>query len=346
MFDRALLKLGQRLGEVTSIAEWNERLRETIFASSGTQPPIVITEESLVQLKTVAPERLAWRIFDHYASLGQIYAVFELAITDLVEEYVTVLPVVTPNYSALSDSVRTSHRVGVGQVLMKWNEALPAYRNVSERAIASGLADGLRGQDYSLLCSAFLTDSDNYRPDTLNRVFKKIGFEDAFSAVKKDQEVIDFCNTQLEGDSAESYLIKFVQERNEAAHGEVSEIATVHQIKNYAHFAKLVVHVFARLLQSSAVKAGLNTGKSRQIGTVVRVFSHGVCGVRACVPDHEMTIGQRILVGAKNLNFREVKSLRLVEDDLAAIALVDGLEFGLGLGAATRVGDALYITTL
>lgn len=122
-------------------------------------------------LRNGAPDKLAWQILDSSAAVTRTYALWEQAICDLVEEYVGEISRLHPTYAGLAEAVRINHRVGVGYILSKWSPVNTLFSALSEEAIADGLVNGLRGNTYKLLTDAFLTDSDNYRADVVNRIF-------------------------------------------------------------------------------------------------------------------------------------------------------------------------------
>ncbi|CAB3676840.1 MAE_28990/MAE_18760 family HEPN-like nuclease [Achromobacter kerstersii] len=346
MFESVLSRLHNTLDDLSAVVKWHDRLRQSIFAAAVGVQPIVIDEAALNILRTEAPDNITWRLFDHCAAITRIYAVFEQCIIELVEEYAGFLPKVFPNYAKLDEDVRNSHRVGVGHVLMKWSATKPIYGKIAETSIAGGLVDGLRGTSYTLLADAFLTDSDNYRPDTLNRVFKKIGFDDAYSFVRNSPEVIDFCSSKLLGEhTADSYLNKFVRDRNDAAHGEVSEIANVDSLKNYVLFAILVAEALASLLRSTLIKNGVSSGATLEIGDVAQRFSNNVVGVRA-TSTTKIFIGQQLYVGRKTIELVTVESLRVGQTDSTEIQLAPGTEFGARLSKKVSEAAKLYVTTL
>ncbi|WP_146099980.1 MAE_28990/MAE_18760 family HEPN-like nuclease [Achromobacter insolitus] len=346
MFESVLSRLRNTLDDLSAVVEWHDRLRQSIYTAAVGVQPIVIDEDALNILRTEAPGNLTWRLFDHCAAITRIYAVFEQCIIELVEEYAGYLPKVFPTYAKLDEDVRNSHRVGVGHVLMKWSATKPIYGKIPETSIAGGLVDGLRGTPYTLLADAFLTDSDNYRPDTLNRVFKKIGFDDAYSCVKNSPEVIDFCSRKLLGEhTAESYLNKFVRDRNDAAHGEISEIANVDSLKNYVEFATLVAEALAGLLRSSLIKNGVASGATVEIGSVAHRYSNNIVGVRA-TGTTKILIGQQLYAGGKTIEPVTVVSLRVGQTDSTEIQLTSGMEFGARLSKKVSEASKLYATTL
>lgn len=346
MFESVLSRLRSALNDLSAVVDWHDRLRKTIFSHPGEIRPISIGEAELELLLSAAPDKLTWRLFDHCASITRIYAAFEQCIVDLVQEYVIHLPKVFPTYELLDQDVRVSHRIGVGHVLMKWSATQPMYGRIAETTIAGGLVDGLRGSSYTLLADAFLTDSDNYRPDTLNRVFKKIGFNDAYSFVKNSSAITEFCANRLLGEhTADSYLNKFVKDRNDAAHGDVSEIANVEDLKNYATFTTLVAETLASLLCSNLVKSGIASGMTFEVGEIVRRYSNNTIGVRA-TGTSIISVGQQLYAGKKTIEPVTIISLRQGATDSAEIHVTSGTEFGARLDRKVVDASKLYVTRL
>jgi hypothetical protein len=346
MFDTALSTLSQELTDLTNVVDWQNKLRDTIFPQANQASPFAVEAPTLAILQAAAPSKLTWRLIDHCAAIGRIYAAFELSIIELVEEYAAIAPRVFPQYSDLHEDLRTNYRVGIGHVLSKWSANHSAYGQVAENAIAAGLADGLRGSSYTLLPDAFLTDSDNYRPDTLNRVFRRIGFADAYSTVSKNPEIDDFCTNSLFGShTAESYLTKLVRDRNDAAHGNVSQVAAIGELRNYAKFTYLVASALATMLRTRLVKSGLTSGVSSAVGEVLLAYSNNIVGVRSC-GNGAIQIGQKVFCGKKSLEGATVLSIQQEKNTLHQLQLVAGTEFGLRLDRKLSVGAQLFTSTL
>src|SRR5580698_362960 len=113
MFSNLATKLRRNIQDVKTVVVWQEALRNTLNAPDGTPTEIPINAEAVNILKGNAPNKLAWQIFDHYAAVTYIYAIFEKSICDLVEEYLSVLPKICQTYDDLHEKVRVQHRVGV-----------------------------------------------------------------------------------------------------------------------------------------------------------------------------------------------------------------------------------------
>lgn len=325
-------QLHRDIEEVKAVVLWQEALRNAINSiPSVVTPDLTIEASTMSVLRARAPGKLAWQIFDHYAAVTRIYALFEKAIENLVGEFLAILPSVTAGYDKLNDRIRQQHRIGVGQILGKWSSSNPLYASLPERDIAAGLADGLRGMSYALLLHAFLVSPENFRSGAIVTLFSALGFDNAFAFVSKSPKMDEFVRTRLAGaETADSFLDGFVRIRNEAAHGSGSSLVSASEILNYADFAVVIVESLVTLLRSHTLRLGLASGQCVTIGDVLHVFSDNIVGVKAS-SNENVKIGDSLYAGSKTLEPVEIVSLRIVKDDRTSIDLNPGFEFGVKL---------------
>lgn len=340
MFSAVINKLSNNLTDVRSIIHWQENLRTTLYAPTSASATMQIDAASLNALQSLAPNKVAWQLFDHCAAVSRIYGLFEQAVNELVSEYIVFIPKTTPLYSNLHEDTRMQYRLGVAQILSKWKSSKSLYSHLAEDIIAAGLADGLRSNKYTLLADAFLVDSDNYRTDTINRIFKRFGFDNVFAWVQVAPSIVDFCSN-IGSQPADSYLNEFVRVRNEAAHGNVATISSSKEILEYAEFVELVVKELASLLTTRMVRDGVATGYTYEIGTVLHTYSNKVVGV---LSSSSLSIknGDLLYAGKKRLEIVNVVSLRISKEDHSEIQLSPSLVFGMMLDKDIPEGANLY----
>lgn len=341
MLTSAPTRLSNELADVKTVVQWQHRLRETIHSPTAGAAPLTLDPASLSLLQDSSPNRVSWQQFDHCAAITRIYALFEKAISDLVGEYLSLMPRLCPDYCQLNNDMRVHYRIGVGQILGKWSAAQPLYTHLTEEVIAAGLVDGLRKQPYSLLADAFLTDSDNYRVATLQKLFKRFGFDDAYACVRDNTDIKDFCNRRLGSETADSFLNEFVRTRNEAAHGAASSIAGVGEITNYADFVVLVVDALATLLRTRIVREGVDAGCSEHLATVLHAYSDNIVGIKA-LSTATIAVGDNLFAGKKQIEPVTVISLQIVDAEHAAISLTPGVQIGVKLDKQIPAGSGLY----
>src|SRR4051812_10065106 len=123
MFSGLVSQVHSDLADVKAVVEWQEKLRTTLSAAVGSAVSLNLDAASIQELRSQAPTKLTWQVFDHCAAVSRIYALYERSVEDLVTSYLAYMPRVSPAYLNLAESLRTQHRVGVGQILLKWNAA-------------------------------------------------------------------------------------------------------------------------------------------------------------------------------------------------------------------------------
>lgn len=342
MFNALTERFSALLGEIKDVVRWQDEIRGIVHTVGSTTSPIAIDAAALAILRARAPQRIAWQVFDHCASVTRIYALFEEVICNIVTEYLNNLPRVTPSYSVLKNRLRTQHRIGVGTILTKWSQSNGLYQSILEKDISGGLVDGLRGTAYKILADAFLVSPGNFRSSALERLFGDLGFDSAMAFVKKSEVVQEFVKTRLAGgDTVESYLDAFVRSRNEASHGSIAALASANEITNYADFLVLIVDSLATLLQTDLIKAGLTSGVTVDIAEVLHTYSNNVVGMEArsiC----SLRVGDRLYAGKKMIEIATVLSLRIGPTPHNDLPLTSGFQFGIGLDKHIGLGSHLY----
>src|SRR5690242_19599963 len=97
------------------------------------------------------PSKLDWQVYDHCAAVTRIYAAYERFVSDLVGEYIRMLPRLYATYAELPLTLTRQHRRGIGHILLKLGET-GRYKNIEEEVIVTQLAEGLSGaSSYTLL---------------------------------------------------------------------------------------------------------------------------------------------------------------------------------------------------
>lgn len=343
MFTTQPAALSRQLADLKAAVVWQESLRQTLNAATPSVAAFGLDQTAIDVLKVGAPNKLAWQILDSSAAVTRIYALWEQAICDLVEEYISEISRLHPTYAGLAEAVRINHRVGVGYILSKWSPANTLFSALSEDAIAAGLVDGLRGNAYKLLTDAFLTDSDNYRPDVVNKIFAKLGIQNAFdraSAVPDAKPLFD--SIVAGGDTPASYLNRIVRERNEASHGNVSNVSGSNQLVAYADFVETLALCLATLLRTQIIDVGRSTGATKEVVAAVKKYTGSVYGSRASA-QIRLEPGLSFFAGKGLVYEVTIEELRIGRDAVAEIDAEAGTEFGMRLSRELPEGASLFV---
>ena len=117
MFQNLLMAVKGNISTIRSIIRTNEKIREIAFGNFS-----VYTEETKIVLMNVfqdIPELTDGRVYDHCAVVTRLYAIYETFVEDLIRDWLILLPELYPNYLNLEESIRNTHQIGVGRLLIE-----------------------------------------------------------------------------------------------------------------------------------------------------------------------------------------------------------------------------------
>jgi hypothetical protein len=314
MFARLTSQLENEVQTALKVLAVNEAVRDLLISQSeflsALQGEMLAGADatgqiahSLGSLVPNAPGKLDWQVYDHCAALTRIYAAYERFVSDLVAEYVSMLPKLYGKYSELPSAVAKQHRRGIGYILLKLGET-GLYKDIEKEVVVAQLAAGLSGiAGYALLTEAFFVDRQNLRFEALLRLFGSLGFENTSPFIENHPAIWDFISRKRpEGGSAEKELQSFIEYRNEAAHKKVENLlskdetgnigaficalgcALADMVKNEIYRRHMVLKHYSVLLKFAETRHGgkivigvPDTGVGLKVGDEVVICGKDVC---------------------------------------------------------------------
>ncbi|MFN6156572.1 MAG: MAE_28990/MAE_18760 family HEPN-like nuclease [Dolichospermum sp.] len=117
MFENLLMAVKVNISTIRSIIKTNEKIREIAFGDVSLH-----TEETKIVLTNLfqdIPELTEGRVYDHCAVVTRLYAIYETFVEDLIRDWLISLPELYPNYLNLEESIRNTHQIGVGRLLVE-----------------------------------------------------------------------------------------------------------------------------------------------------------------------------------------------------------------------------------
>jgi len=301
----------------------------------------VVTEPAeLVDLRKTAPGKSAWQVYDHCAAFTRLYAVFEQFIEELVGEYLRMLPNMYLKYEDLPENVKTQHRIGIGQILLKLGKE-GLYSHLDEKQIIQHLAEALIGSpNYSLLPDAFFLDPHNYRADVLRRLFQQLGFEDCWAWVEAHPLVLAYMDTRDKTETPATILHDLVEYRNKAAHTSVTETVATDEIKSIADCVVVICEALAQVVMKQVVRRREELGEVVHVGDVIHKYSDHIVGVRTSAG--KITVGDEIIVVRKHACYKVgVISIRTGGVSHQQLDVVENQEIGMKLTLDAGTGAEL-----
>lgn len=321
--------------------------RHDLLSTLGTQlladaDETIRTVHMLGSLVPHIPDKVDWQVYDHCAAVTRIYAVYERFVSDLVGEYVRMLPKLYGQYSDLPLPVTKQHRRGIGHILLKLGET-GLYKNIEEEVVVAQLAAGLSGATgYTLLTEAFFIDRQNLRLEALVRLFGSLGVENAGRFIEGHPAILDFMAKEgTEGSSVEIELQTFIGYRNEAAHKKVENLLSKDETAAVGRFICALGLALADLVKYEIYRRHVALKHYSIICKIVETHYGGKIVVG--IPDSgvNLKVGDEIIVwGEKVCRPATIESIQLDGTEVAE-AVGDGArEIGLQLSAkAPKVGE-------
>lgn len=289
-------------------------------------------------------DRLTWQIYDYCAAITRLYTAYSIFVEDVALTYLRMLPSLYTSYPSLPACVRTQHRIGAAQILLKLGKAGP-FRRLQESEIVRVVSNALAGSEpYTFLERAFFVENQrqNYRLGALVRLLGSLGIRDLGARIATHEAMKDFLERQRGGSSTfESELARFVQLRNEAAHTEVEEVIAGDELKTLADFVWALCTAVAEILTTEVVTRKVALGQVPAIGTVAEVYRNGFVAVVRARPTR-LGVGDQIaMISKRRLVLSRITSIQDFGKDVEAIDATEGQEVGLGLDRKCAVGNTL-----
>jgi hypothetical protein len=342
MFSGPLSRLDFGIRSIKTVIELHDFARHLFFDPTFELEPEPI--DLWQPMRSSRPDRLTWQIYDYCAAVTRLYTAYSTFIEDLVSAYLRMLPSLFDQYELLPPSVRTQHRVGSAQILLKIGKSGP-FRHLREDDVFRVVGDAVGGhKPYSLFEKAFFVENQrqNYRLDALARVLGSLGIQNLGGAVSSHNAMRDFLERARGGSTTfEAELSRFVQLRNEAAHTEVEQIVATEELKTIADFVWTLCTILAEILESEVVARRFALGQLPVVGTVKEVYRKGFVVVVYARPTH-IGIGDQVaLVTKRKLTPGHITSIQDFGRGLDAVDPAEGQEVGLGLDRQCGLGYTL-----
>jgi hypothetical protein len=361
MFFSFTSRLRSEVETLKRVLDTHDRLRTLLFpnqdaAQQGNENLQNNTEEAnkvpdaeekyLPEIRSIAPTKSAWQVYDHCAAFTRLYAVYEQFIEDLVSEYLRMLPGLYPVYQDLPPSVTKQHRIGVGQILLKFGKDGP-FKDLQMPQIIQGLSQGELGNPgYVLFPDAFLTDPQNYRAEMVVKVFSYVGLDDCWAWVEKHPLMTDFMQQHRDSNETPKTLLhEFVEYRNKASHTVVGDIVATDEIKSIADFVVVLSETLAQLVMKQVVRRKKELGEILVLGRTIHKFGDNIVGARMF--DGDIAVGDELLVIQRQSCLKAtVLSIQIEKISYASLKVEEGQEIGIRLSIrANEKADLLRLKT-
>lgn len=336
MFGVYIEQVEKRLKAVIAHLQTSEIFRAMIAEAAGATPPAGVLDLSRF---SNPPDPTEWRVIDHAAALSRTYAIYEQFVHELMRELVTFLESSGP-FQNLDAKFQTAYRHGFSFVSQKIDYA--RYSHLALPNIVASYADALSGKvPYSLLSEALLTLDKNLAMNELSQLFTPCGIDNMGGFIDSHPAMIAFfaAEQRLAADAG-SELKRFIQDRNEAAHGglTISQILGQDELVEYVDFCTVLCLCIAERVQKAVLSKSIEVGKAELLCESNEVYKKGLVVIASV--NGTISNGMELYaIGGGRCYEIAVKSIQLDNEDIDGVTTTAGpLEVGFGLNLPVRKG--------
>jgi hypothetical protein len=290
------------------------------------------------------PKYKEWRIYEHCAVLTRLYAVYEDFVEELISDWLILLPGLYPCYSDLEETIRNTHQMGVGRLLTELKKS--RYKHLSSEKVMQGLFYGTTGEkEYELLPDAFLIHEQNFRRETLDRLFANSGIPNAWVWVEKHRAIKYFLE-EIRGNenTPEGELNEFISYRNDAAHGFTDEVLGASALLELCDFVDALSQSLAELVTYQVIKRKELIGQIREVGKITEWFKKSNAGV-AIVKEIKLSVGNKLFLVSEETSccyLVAINSIKIDDNPVNDLQTTTGMKVGLKFDLSAKKGLRLY----
>ena len=291
-------------------------------------------------LRTHAPQTVAWKEFDHNAATTALYAAYESSVYDLLREWIMqFMPSRWPKFTDdLPENVRTAYIHGLAAILPKLQKG--RYSSLKVDEVARCFAAATSGsQPYQLHPETFFSDDQNLRSGRLNELLNSVGLEDAWGWISRHPLLIDYIDNVIGGtNSLDSELGRFVQARNDAAHGQSGNYLGISELEQLADLAERIGIAVIEMARKAKIDHYRSMNLIEEIGEVSEILGKAKA-IIVKASGKAITLGQSYALLSSNCcDFQTLLSCQENGVEHEALTPTPNAEIGLRFGRNPRLG--------
>jgi MAE_28990/MAE_18760-like HEPN len=325
----------------------NKKLRELLFQRSRVDNSSIPDE--ILAFREIVPSLNNWRIYDHCSVVTHLYAIYENFVESIITDWIVQLPSLFPNYSDLAEEVRSTHQIGVAQLLQELKKKKSRFEYLLVENVIRGLFLGVSNSEhqYDLIPEAFLLHDQNLRKEALEKLFTDAGISKAWNWIERHRKMKSFLEEIRFNDTiVEAELKQLIEYRNESAHGRiVSNSLDINPLLEICDFVEALCFALAELITYKIVDRRKSIGQLKQIGKITEWFKKPNAGV-AVINNTSLALGNRVFLVNENIAYCQiaiVRSLQVDEVSQEEVQIAEEMELGLQFDVQARKDLLIYL---
>ena len=346
MFQNLLMAVKANISAIRSIIKTNEKIRDIAFGDVSLRTEEI--QQLLINISQDIPELTDWRVYDHCAVVTRLYAIYETFVEDLIRDWLILLPELYPNYLNLEESIRNTHQIGVGRLLIELKKN--RYSHLNPETVMRGLFYGNTGQEkYELVSDAFLFHEDNLRKDTLERLLTNSGIPNTWSWVVNHRDVKNFLREIRGNDNtAEQELNTFISYRNDAAHSTNIDVwLSAKELLELCDFVESLCQALTELVNYQVLERKKSIGQAQEVGKITAWLKQPKAAILTADGEYPLSVGNSVFLANKSKSYCQLATIETIQDNNNFITDPDfkttpEMELGLKFDVDARKDLRLY----
>ena len=207
------------------------------------------------------PSSTKWRIYNHCAALTRLYAIYENFVEGLLADFLGTLPSLF-SYSELGIGFQKEHRNGIAYILQQLDSY--RYRDILLKETIRDYHDALSGiENYRVLPQSLLAHPQNLALEVVEDLFKRLNINNLRQWVTGHSSLKRYIDEIRGGqNTVDAELRAFVQYRNDAAHGEITDVLSKDELATYCEFVSALCRALYECVNHKIItrRMQINTG--------------------------------------------------------------------------------------
>ena len=320
----------------------NVKIRILLSQAESLLEPDYLSDE-LNEISSEAPQTLQWRVQDHCAAVGRIYAIFEQFCESILSEWVD-FRVQSCTMSMLPERMASAYPDGVLFLMSSIKQV--RYSHLSEASIISEYYKALNNQsDFRIAPECLTHHRNNLRLPDVFEIFDRCGISDCEQWIASHPKMADHFQSQRKvNELAASKLFNFVQYRNDAAHGTVSvdEVLGQNEIEDYCEFFRSLMTALYEVVTKHAIDWLESNDNAKMIGSVSEIYQDNV--IVAHIEGARISAGDTVyLRSLRSCVTRKILQIKVDDKSEECVILARPVEVGLKLDGTPLKKAKLYL---
>ena len=288
--------------------------------------------------------RQEMKIYSVSSCVTRLYGVFEHFVETQISDYLDVIPDLCM-FQDLSDLMRKEYRIGISHLLNRLDG--PRYNHLNHGDLIRWYHEALAAQQpYRFVAEALTRHDENLRLSVLRDMLKRVQLDDlqgwithheAIQALYEDKTAISSL--------VESELKNFVELRNDAAHGSLSNLPGSETLQRYCVLVGALIEAISAYFYREVILWRNRVGKNKFLGEVTEIFEKPRAFILMLEPKNPVAIKKSVhIVGRWSCAESVIESIQLdgqARDGVAAWG--SGLEVGLVCSILPKRKTSLYV---